>query len=64
MLFRSVEEIAKRIAPVDDAVLFAGAAHPIGPEFDMTMTAENAAKTAKLLGAQRVYILTLIPGAT
>ena len=51
-----VEEIAKRIAPVDDAVLFAGAAHPIGSEFDMTMTAENAAKTAKLLGAQRVYI--------
>lgn len=51
-----VEEIAQRIAPVDDAILFAGAAHPIGPEFDMTMTAENTAKAAKLLGAQRVYI--------
>lgn len=51
-----VEEIAQRIAPVDDAILFAGAARPLGPELSVTMTAENTAKAAKLLGAQRVYI--------
>lgn len=51
-----VKDIAQRVGNVDDAVFFAGAARPLGPEFELTMTAENTVKAAKLLNAQRVYI--------
>ena len=50
----SVKKAAKRFAPVDIAILFAGAARvPVIPA-PLTMTGEKAAKAAALLGAQKV----------
>lgn len=49
-----VEEIATRYAPIDVAVLFAGAARV--PEIDaaLTLTSADAVRAARLLGARRV----------
>lgn len=46
-----VESIAERFAPVGIAVIFAGAARVPGIDAELTLTSENAARAAELLGA-------------
>ncbi|KAB1989919.1 MBL fold metallo-hydrolase [Streptomyces triticiradicis] len=53
-----VREIADRQGPFDVAVLFAGAARtPLVPDAPLTLTAEDAARAAGILGAVRVVPL-------
>ncbi|WP_406837086.1 MBL fold metallo-hydrolase [Streptomyces sp. AHU1] len=53
-----VREIADRQGPFDVAVLFAGAARtPLVPDAPLTLTAEDAARAAGILGAGRVVPL-------
>ncbi|MFF3447660.1 MBL fold metallo-hydrolase [Streptomyces sp. NPDC002667] len=53
-----VREIADREGPFDVAVLFAGAARtPLVPDAPLTLTSENAARAAEILGAVRVVPL-------
>ncbi|MFK4148177.1 MBL fold metallo-hydrolase [Streptomyces sp. NPDC004065] len=53
-----VREIAGRHGPFDIAVLFAGAARtPLVPDAPLTLTSEQAAEAARLLGARHVVPL-------
>ncbi|MFD9466004.1 MBL fold metallo-hydrolase [Streptomyces sp. NPDC060027] len=53
-----VREIAGREGPFDVAVLFAGAARtPLVPDAPLTLTSEDAARAAEILGAERVVPL-------
>ncbi|MEU0432998.1 MBL fold metallo-hydrolase [Streptomyces sp. NPDC006290] len=53
-----VREIAGREGPFDVAVLFAGAARtPLVPAAPLTLTSEDAARAAEILGAARVVPL-------
>lgn len=53
-----VREIADREGPVDVAILFAGAARtPLVPDATLTLTSEQAAQAATLLGARHVVPL-------
>ncbi|WP_406371422.1 MBL fold metallo-hydrolase [Streptomyces sp. NBC_00647] len=53
-----VREIAGREGPFDVAVLFAGAARtPLVPDAPLTLTSEDAARAAEILGADRVVPL-------
>ncbi|WRZ93176.1 MBL fold metallo-hydrolase [Streptomyces sp. NBC_01007] len=53
-----VREIAGREGPFDVAVLFAGAARtPLVPDAPLTLTSEDAARAAEILGAARVVPL-------
>ncbi|MEV0484571.1 MBL fold metallo-hydrolase [Streptomyces sp. NPDC050508] len=53
-----VREIADREGPFDVAVLFAGAARtPLVPEAPLTLTSEQAAEAARILGARHVVPL-------
>jgi L-ascorbate metabolism protein UlaG (beta-lactamase superfamily) len=53
-----VRGIAERLGPVDIAVLFAGAARsPLVPDGPLTLTSEQAAEAAEVLGAGRVVPL-------
>ncbi|MFF3610769.1 MBL fold metallo-hydrolase [Streptomyces sp. NPDC002580] len=53
-----VREIAGREGPFDVAVLFAGAARtPLVPAAPLTLTSEDAARAAEILGATRVVPL-------
>ncbi|MFB7245022.1 Zn-dependent hydrolase [Streptomyces populi] len=53
-----VREIADRQGPFDVAVLFAGAARtPLVPDAPLTLTGEDAARAAQILGAARVVPL-------
>ncbi|MFD8735409.1 MBL fold metallo-hydrolase [Streptomyces sp. NPDC059618] len=53
-----VREIADREGPFDVAVLFAGAARtPLVPDAPLTLTSEDAARAARILGAVRVVPL-------
>ncbi|MEU6278383.1 MBL fold metallo-hydrolase [Streptomyces populi] len=53
-----VREIADRQGPFDVAVLFAGAARtPLVPDAPLTLTAEDAARAAGILGAAQVVPL-------
>ena len=49
-----VQQIADRFAPVDIALLFAGAARVPGIDANLTLTSTDAAAAAKLLGARVV----------
>ncbi|MFJ6831548.1 MBL fold metallo-hydrolase [Streptomyces sp. NPDC091209] len=53
-----VREIAGREGPFDVAVLFAGAARtPLVPDAPLTLTSEDAARAAEILGASQVVPL-------
>jgi hypothetical protein len=55
-----VQEIARRIGPVDTAVIFAGAARLpefFGPDVLLTLDSAQAAQAARLLGARRAVVL-------
>jgi L-ascorbate metabolism protein UlaG (beta-lactamase superfamily) len=53
-----VREIADREGPFDVAVLFAGAARtPLVPDAPLTLTSEQAAEAARILGARHVVPL-------
>ena len=53
-----VSGIAERFGPFDVAVLFAGAARTaLVPEGPLTLTSENAARAALILGARQVVPL-------
>ncbi|MER5404149.1 MBL fold metallo-hydrolase [Streptomyces sp. NPDC002769] len=53
-----VREIARREGPFDVAVLFAGAARtPLVPDAPLTLTSEEAARAAVILGARHVVPL-------
>jgi len=55
---RVVREIADRVGPVDVAVLFAGAAQtPLVGDAYLTLTSEQAAEAAEILGADQVVPL-------
>ena len=55
---RVVEEVADRIGPVDVAVLFAGAARTaLVPGGNLTLTSDEAARAAVMLGAHTVVPL-------
>jgi L-ascorbate metabolism protein UlaG (beta-lactamase superfamily) len=49
-----VRQIADRFPAIDIAVLFAGAARVPSIDAPLTLTSENAAEAAKILGAKRV----------
>lgn len=50
----AVDEIAARFAPIDVAVLFAGAARVPGIDAALTLTSADAVAAARLLGARAV----------
>jgi L-ascorbate metabolism protein UlaG (beta-lactamase superfamily) len=53
-----VRAIADRLGPFDVAVLFAGAARtPLVPDAPLTLTSEDAAEAARILGARHVVPL-------
>jgi L-ascorbate metabolism protein UlaG (beta-lactamase superfamily) len=53
-----VRAVADRLGPVDVAVLFAGAARtPLVPDAPLTLTSEQAAQAASLLGARHIVPL-------
>lgn len=52
-----VEQIAERFPDIDIAVLFAGAARTPIAQGTLTLTAEEAARAAGILGASRVVVL-------
>ncbi|MEZ0094063.1 MBL fold metallo-hydrolase [Streptacidiphilus sp. EB129] len=55
---RVVADIAERFGPFDLAVLFAGAARtPLIPDAPLTLTSEDAARAAAVLGARQVVPL-------